>query len=219
MPPKNKIGTLNDSKPPVFTPYRVAEMMGHRSRIETDGLTNPRIHRQRARQKHLNALKLRNAAETLAVLPVVDECFHIVSAGNFDFFNYLPHAMNLIGGQNFVVYISTWTMNRANALAILDLIDAATIKHMSLMTGLYFKRRETAVYTTIAEGLIQRGQRFVALLNHTKIMLIGKKPGPWLVFEGSANFTANPRIEQFVVSNDQSLFNFHREWMDEIYDR
>jgi hypothetical protein len=36
------------------------------------------------------------------------------------------------------------------------------------------------------------------------------------IIEGSANFTANPRIEQFILSNHVGLFHFHRSWMDKI---
>lgn len=34
--------------------------------------------------------------------------------------------------------------------------------------------------------------------------------------EGSANFTANPRIEQFTISNDTALANFHKKWIENI---
>jgi hypothetical protein len=50
-------------------------------------------------------------------------------------------------------------------------------------------------------GLIERGQRFLCFENHTKIMLLAAPPD-WLVMEGSANFTANRRLEQNTISND-----------------
>lgn len=36
------------------------------------------------------------------------------------------------------------------------------------------------------------------------------------MIEGSANFTANPRIEQFIISKSKELFDFHKDWMNEV---
>lgn len=38
----------------------------------------------------------------------------------------------------------------------------------------------------------------------------------YIVIQGSANFTSNPRIEQFSINNNKILFDFHKNWMDEI---
>ena len=38
----------------------------------------------------------------------------------------------------------------------------------------------------------------------------------YIVMEGSANWTANPRLEQFTVTNSRPLYDFHREWMEEM---
>ena len=86
-----------------------------------------------------------------------------------------------------------------------------------MLTGLYFKRRETAVYSRLVSGLLQRGQRYAAFKNHAKIILIGKSKH-WITVEGSANFTSNPRLEQYVISNDRTLYNFHKAWMDGVFD-
>ena len=46
-------------------------------------------------------------------------------------------------------------------------------------------------------------------------LLVGAPPD-WITIEGSANFTANPRLEQTVVSNDADLYAFHRAWLEEM---
>ena len=114
-------------------------------------------------------------------------------------------------------YGSTWTLNRANARELLELMDAGTLGKVAVVTGVYFKRREAAVYTTLVEGLATRGGRYMALENHAKVALLGNPDtDTWIVVEGSANWTANPRIEQNVVSNDRDLFEFHRAWMESV---
>ena len=42
--------------------------------------------------------------------------------------------------------------------------------------------------------------------------------GTGLTVEGSANFTENGNIENFVYTNDRNLFEFHKQWVSEILD-
>jgi len=35
--------------------------------------------------------------------------------------------------------------------------------------------------------------------------------------EGSANFTSNPRLENYIIVNDRALWDFHREWMEGVF--
>lgn len=108
-------------------------------------------------------------------------------------------------------------MNRDNCLEIFNLYDKRLIKSINILTGLYFKRRETSIYATLLEGLQKRKQRFICLENHAKVTLLcNYATENYIVIEGSANYTSNPRIEQYVISNDKETYDFHKSWMDEI---
>jgi hypothetical protein len=109
-------------------------------------------------------------------------------------------------------------MNRQNVLDLMGLIDAGKIQTCRMLTGTYFKRRESAVYAQLITGLAARGQRYVAFNNHTKIALLhsASPEHNYIVFEGSANWTANPRLENYTVTNSESLYTFHKGWMDEM---
>ena len=106
-------------------------------------------------------------------------------------------------------------MNRANVTELLDLYDAGKVRAVAILTGTYFKRREAAVCNTLVSGLLDRGQRYRAFQNHAKVLLLAAPPD-FLTIEGSANFTANPRLEQSVVTNDRELYDFHRSWFEEM---
>ncbi|HUX15944.1 MAG TPA: hypothetical protein VMW52_05690, partial [Phycisphaerae bacterium] len=89
---------------------------------------------------------------------------------------------------------------------------------VSYLTGTYFKRRETATYSLLLEALLARGHRFRAFENHCKILLLANAhKGAWLTVEGSANLNSNPRLEQYVITNDRGLHDWHRAWMDAIW--
>lgn len=186
----------------------------------TDGLESSRSVENRtlkraAQARYFARLRREIAAEVLPRLPGPGEIWHIVSNGKFDYFNFLPVVIDHLGGRIEHFYGSTWTMSRPNVTDLLEMYDQDKIGEIAILTGTYFKRRETAVFATLLEGLRERGQRYIAFNNHTKIMLI-HQADDHIVIEGSANFTANPRLENNTVSNDFALYQFHQQWMEEV---
>ncbi len=175
-----------------------------------------RIH---LKAKKKNEIRLEHLRELLSELPKVNESFHVVSSGNFDFWMYIPYLIGMMGYAD-NLYVSTWTMSREVVNQIFEMFDTGKAKSLSVMTGLYLKRRETAVYTMLLNGIINRNQRYVAFKNHTKLLLLSNiKSNVYLVIEGSANLTANPRAEQFILTHSRELYNFHCEWMNDMFER
>lgn len=35
--------------------------------------------------------------------------------------------------------------------------------------------------------------------------------------EGSANWTANPRTEQNIITNSRDVYEFHKSWLEEMF--
>lgn len=184
--------------------------------IETSETITTRMKRAELKRRTVQALKQETAKEFLSDLPHEGESLHIVSNGSFDYFTFVPLIVDLLP-QSYSAhfYGSTWTMNRNNVLEIFELFDTGKLGTLNILTGLYFKRRESSVYATLFNGLETRKQRYRALENHAKIMLFNHQD-IYIVVEGSANFTANPRIEQTTIIHDKALWDFHREWMEDI---
>lgn len=178
-----------------------------------------RIMRKDIKTKMIRIARMEKAGEALknSGLPKPGETLHVISDAKYDFFMVILEAVNLLGVVN-EFYGSTWTMARHNVLDLLQYIDDGKIKNTTILTGTYFKNRETAVYSTLIQGLAKRGARFKAFINHTKIVLLNKGDD-YIVFEGSANFTANPRLENYIICNDKELYDFHRGWMEEVIKR
>ncbi len=100
-----------------------------------------------------------------------------------------------------------------------ELWDAGKISVSDWLVGLYFKRRETHVYATLLDGLIKRGGRLKAFETHAKVLLLNNAAkNAWYTIEGSANLTANPRLEQYVITNDKALWQFHQTWFEEQHE-
>ncbi len=174
-----------------------------------------RVIRISSKIKLENKLKRQNVERLIESLPLADESLHIVSNGSFDYFTLIPHVIELSNSVADDFYFSTWTMSRDNVVQIIDMFDRGLIKNINALTGEYFRSRESKVYAIFEDAVLQRSQRIFSNKNHAKVTLIHINQN-YYVIEGSANFTANPRIEQFVLTNSKELFNFHKEWMNQI---
>jgi hypothetical protein len=182
-------------------------------------MPSPRKLRLTAKRRCLPKLQMERVAEILPDPPAPRESVHIVSNAQYDFAAWIPHALTWMGRAD-ALYVSTWTLSRPNALDLFAMHDAEQIARgqIHFLTGLYFKRRETAVYAMLLEGIRARGGRYKAFENHAKVLLIACAARRlWITVEGSANLTANPRVEQYVVTNDRALHDFHRGWMEEVF--
>lgn len=187
--------------------------------MKSEDVISSRIHRQQRKLKTIAAMKREALADVMPALPEKGYSYHVVSNGAFDYWSWIPVLAGYMGHVA-EFYGSTWTLNRLNAVELLELLDADTIDKASVITGLYFRRREPQIYNLLHKGMSERGMRCVGIENHAKVALIGNpETDTWIVIEGSANWTANPRIEQNVVSNDRELYEFHREWMEEAIGR
>lgn len=169
-----------------------------------------------AKAKFFTAMKKETLWTIIKRLPERNEYFHIVSNGKFDYFTFLPVILsNVHHIEEF--YGSTRTMNLQNVLDLLKFIDTGMIDKVAIITGLYFKRRETSVHSVLLQSLHTRGMRYISCENHSKVMLIRAKDN-FYVIEGSANWTGNPRIEQDIITNSEQVYNFHKEWMDSLFE-
>lgn len=164
----------------------------------------------------LNGMRQEHLQEILLRKPSQNSSMHIISNGGFSFFTFVPVLLKFIGHAD-EFYGSSWTMNRSACTEMLHLFDQGKLKNLNVLTGIYFKRRESSVYAQLLNGIIDRKQKYKCFENHTKIVLMcNYNSNDYLVCEGSANFTSNPRAEQYIVTNSKVLYDFHKKWMDKI---
>jgi len=187
-----------------------------RDPLETEAMPQARAHRLSPRRRYERMQQKDALEDVLAGTPVEGESVHILSRARFDFWTWVPAMLDWIDHSP-DLYCSTWTLSRGNVVELLELWDAGRIDRAHFLTGLYFKRRETAVYTRLLEGIRARGGRYRSSRNHAKVLLLANPDRKaWLTVEGSANLTSNPRTENYIVTNDRGLWEFHRGWMEEL---
>ena len=176
-----------------------------------------RVFRRMAKEKFRRGLKREVLKDLIPAPPAAGECIHVISNGTFDYFTFIPLILDWLGTAD-ALYDSTWTMNRGIVNDLLKFFDDGKIRQITLASGNYFLKRETAVAATILQGLRDRGQRFVCWENHSKVILLNNNAADaWFVVEGSANWTANPRTEQNILLNDRATWEFHAAWLEEMF--
>ena len=181
--------------------------------------------RRVAKREFVDGLKKQSLTELVPKLPPTDTDIYIISNGSggtynlyqsdavaFEFGHFVPVLIDYLGANGVTLYASTWTMNRAHALNLLQLIDDRAIASCAIVTDPYFLQRESAVANQLVEGLQLRRQRFLAFKNHVKALAIASADGKrFCSVLASANFSSQPRCENFTLSTDPGLYVFLRD--------
>lgn len=170
-----------------------------------------------AKRKYLNALRVANCMKVIAPhMPQPGEALHCVFKGNNDGFDILPAIIEIAGGTVGAVAIATLGFNRRNFEALTELITAGTIEpEVLFVCSVLHEARDPELCNEMAEMIRGNGGSFVAVRSHCKVITVEAGDNFYSI-ESSANLRSCRMAEQFVVSNDPELLQFHRHWMTEI---
>lgn len=170
-----------------------------------------------AKRRYLNALRLKNVFAHIGKdLPEPGEALHCVFKGNNDGFDVLPAIIQHAGGTVGDVAIATLGFNTRNFEALGDLIEKAAICPVLFVCSVLHEARDPEACQQMAQLIRDNGGQFSAVRAHCKVMAIDAGGGNFYSVESSANLRSCRMAEQFVISNDRGLYEFHREWMLEI---
>lgn len=185
--------------------------------LETDKRIDSRAIMRTNRRRMLRTERQHNLHEILT-LPAIGETLHMMSNGMFDFFTVAAVLIELMDNHTEHLYTSTWTISQVTILDLFDYVDNGKIGTLHVLSDLSLRRRKPAIYAQLVEGLRNRNMQFVSSHNHSKVTLLNNGNN-YITIEGSASFTTTPRLEQHGISNDKTLWEWHREWMQELLDK
>lgn len=205
-------------------------MLEDQANLETTKtLHRPVIHaRLESKRQFINGLKREALTALIPELPPPGTDLYVIGNGAgaekrwrpggtdqeaFDFGTFIPHLVGLMGGHGCVAYISTWTMNRNHALNMIDMLEDGRLSRLTVFTDPYFKRREAAVAAELIQGLDRypgRGQ-FLAFKNHVKVIAVATADeNMTCTVTGSANLSAQPRCEQYILTTAPDVYQFFK---------
>jgi len=195
------------------------EARNRQSRIPLHG--NPRHVRRPTRRLFVNALRAKVAAEALISLPAEGETWHCIMTGDYDSFDLIPtmldHARPAVIED---LHLATLGFNHANARRLLELMDAGVIRRCAMIVSQYYEadHKEADTCYTLARELPARGGWYCAARSHAKVIAARFSDGRCFVIESSANLRTCRNLEQFAITHDGGLFDFHRQWMEGVYE-
>lgn len=155
-----------------------------------------------------------DALRHLEQMPGEGESLHGVICGRYALWELVPALIDRTGQNIDELFIATLSYGANNAADLLALIDDGRIRSVALLVSYYFKAQNRKLYDSLVPGLLERGHRVLAMRTHCKIILAKMADGSCYVVEASANLRSCKNVEQFCLTRDVGLYQFHRQWLD-----
>lgn len=168
-------------------------------------------HRHRpTRRRHEDHRHRGALAGVLDPLPTAGESIHIILPGNVALGDVLWHIVDATN-QPGPLHISTLGFGRAWVHGLLERLQARQITQATICCADYFAKTDAAEFQEARELLAQWPVTLRAGRTHAKVGVFHS-----MSMEGSANLRACRSIENVAVTNDNTLADFHRQWINTL---
>lgn len=155
--------------------------------------------------------------EGVGGLPCENKYLAIKTNGTSDcgsIFTYIANNWDVIEEM----YLATWTISKQNIKRIEQAIIEGKLKKLTLVFSSTLKAANPALYASLVGSLKDFSNVKLKEVNsHAKTFSVTNGID-YITVSGSANWSENHRIENFLILNDIELFNHHKEWMSEMTD-
>jgi hypothetical protein len=173
-----------------------------------------------SRFQNMQFKKIKSLEEFFFIPQKNEEC-RLITQGSFNMFTILmffQRKYDIIDE----LYITTFNIKEIVIDSLFQLLKEKKVKKLRIMVSESIKFRMPKRVEQLIEMTRLFKEDFDVKLklnwNHSKIML-AKLEDDYYVLEGSGNLSDNAQIEQYVVSNSEEIFNFHKRWMDESFSK
>jgi hypothetical protein len=178
-------------------------------------LPRPLLLRRQARR----AAGIKEAADTLAVLPGPGESLHAIMTARLDMTDVVNALLGKLGRCT-SAKICTLGYNRRNFKAMLGWLDSGMVGSMTLVASIFFRSHNGSLWEETLTELRRRGSRAACCASHCKCMALEFADGTHLAIEGSANLCSNGSArEQFVIVHDRDLCSWHAGWINALVNK
>lgn len=149
-------------------------------------------------------------------LPKKNEQIRIITLRSFNAIAFLQWVQEKSGLIIDEALFCIYSINHEASVIIDQMVKDRKIKTATiLMSNLRNKAHRQKEQMTKDYFINNPNIELVFASSHAKIMSF-KIGEDYYTVEGSGNLSYNSRIEQAVIDNDQSLFNFTKSWIEEI---
>lgn len=138
------------------------------------------------------------------------ECRHIVSQADWSTHHLIDAALDLTGPAD--LHLATWSASEDAIRMLLGWLADGRLRSVTALLDWRVKvRRPEAMQLARANFA-----RLRVANCHAKLFVLSAGAGAHeaITIVGSANLTANPRIEAAVAHSSPTVADFHREWLE-----
>jgi hypothetical protein len=96
------------------------------------------------------------------------------------------------------------------------LLDSGAVQSLTLLCSAFFRDHNKELWEETLDDFRERGQRAAAARSHAKVVTVATAGGRRLSLEGSANLRTNSNREQFCLTDDAALHDWHAAWIDAL---
>jgi hypothetical protein len=177
----------------------------------TDAFPTPIVGKAAVRR----AAMLGQAAEALAVLPGPGETLHALMTGRYDLMHLIIALITHLGDVE-AVRVATLSYNGRNLAEVVALLDSEAVHSLTLLCSAFFRDHNKELWEETLADFRERGQRAAAARTHAKVVTVATGSGRRLSLEGSANLRTNSNREQFALTDDDAIHDWHAAWIDQL---
>lgn len=152
--------------------------------------------------------KVANLEDDLTRLPTPGEFFFLQSGSAFNAFTFIPMIARRFPVKE--LFASTYSINRRVIDALMELHDKGVIEQVTLLVSeSMIKRNPVTIDNLHAMAATRPNVKVYYAWSHAKICLL-KTQDFHFVIEGSGNWSENAYFEQYLLANDEGLYNFRK---------
>ena len=173
-----------------------------------------RLLKLRKKQKRFDLLRASHTLiEQCPSLPGDDECFKMVSKGDFSSASFIALTAHHAVINEF--YVSTFRVGKKEMLLMHKLAEEGRLKHCTIvMFSQMLDGADDSTSRLIKKVCAKFGWRVTVKKNHSKIFLFDCDTGKY-VLETSSNLNENPKVEFYSFEKDDAVYDFY---LREIFD-
>ena len=175
--------------------------------------------RQNARQRAIRQKYVRpeNADTLAALLPTApDEVTHAITPGDFVFNDLITAVCRT--RKPMALHIATLSMSKANVDSLTEELRAENVGSIAILISNFFEKTNVGIFQHLTKAAADHPAFTVATeRTHAKVALFQFGKNDRLTIETSANLRSSQNIEQITAIADPALYDFHRGWLDELF--
>jgi hypothetical protein len=164
--------------------------------------------------------RVQNIIKEICTIPNVNEQYRIITHKSFTAYDWVVFICGFYEAFEEVYFLS-YNFSEKPIHHILKKFDDKIFEKCTCIISHTIMYRTPKIYNLLKQASEERSENFrvAGIFNHSKIILMKPKNSEhYLVIEGSGNFSQNAYIEQYVFDNSKNIYNFHKKWIESVFE-